>query len=137
MPFETVVAEVDGDAVGRLTLNRPEKLNALTSAMLREISACLAAWAHDPGVGAVIITGAGRAFSAAFDVEEFASAGLQEEVLASSTAYQRDVWALPKPTIAAVNGLAAGDFETCMAEEHDRAYRELVLSSPRWRKKAP
>jgi len=108
LPFETIVAEVDGGAVGRITLDRPEKLNALTCTMRREISACLAAWALDPGVGAVVITGAGRAFSAGFDVEEFANVELHEEILASSTAYHRDVWAFPKPTIAAVNGLAAG-----------------------------
>lgn len=244
MRFETIAAEVKGDAVGRLTLHRPEKLNALNSAMRREISTCLAAWAHDAGVGAVVIAGAGRAFSAGFDVEEFADAARHEEILASSTAFHRDVWAFPKPTIAAVNGLAAGggfdlatlcdlrlcaegawfshpelelgappiftplrwivgdgvardicltrrrltadealrfglvrqvvpssrlieesanlarlilqapsdalrfmkgqftssaryDFEACLAEEHDRAYRELVLPSPRWRKGVP
>jgi enoyl-CoA hydratase len=94
--------------VALLTLNRASKLNALDIEMRREISACLAAWSADPSVRAVVITGAGRAFSAGFDLEEFGRPELAEELLRSSTAYHRDVWYFPKPTIAAVNGAAAG-----------------------------
>jgi enoyl-CoA hydratase len=108
MPYQAIVAELGPAGIGRITLDRPDKLNALTAAMRREISSCLAAWAGDPAVRAVIFTGAGRAFCAGFDIEEFARADLHPEILASSTAYHGDVWRFPKPTIAAVNGLAAG-----------------------------
>lgn len=108
MSFQAILAEVDEGGVGLVTLNRPARLNALTVGMRREISACLAAWADDAAVHAVILTGAGRAFSAGFDLDELRREDLREEVLDSSTAYHRDVWYFPKPTIAAVNGLAAG-----------------------------
>lgn len=108
MNLREILVEVDASGVGLITLNRPTKLNALTIEMRREVSQCLTAWAGDPAVGAVIITGAGRAFSAGFDTEEFRQPRLHEEILRSSTAYHRDVWYFPKPIIAAVNGLAAG-----------------------------
>lgn len=108
MSFQTILAEVGPDGVGLLTLNRPERLNALTAAMRREVSACLAAWSDDPAVRAVVFTGAGRAFCAGFDLDEFRDPACHEELFRSSTAYHRDVWFFPKPTIAAVNGLATG-----------------------------
>jgi len=108
MPFHAITAAVEPDGVAIITLNRPDKLNALSIELRREISACLGAWRDEPAVGAVIFTGAGRAFSAGFDVEEFRQPARHAEILASSTAYHRDVWSFPKPTIAAVNGLAAG-----------------------------
>lgn len=108
MAYQLIEAQVDDTGVGLLTLSRPEKLNALTSAMRREISACLAAWGDDPAVGGVILTGAGRAFSAGFDLAEFEDPAGHAEVLASSSAYHLDVWRFPKPLLAAVNGLAAG-----------------------------
>jgi enoyl-CoA hydratase len=108
MSFQSIVTEVDPSGVGLLTLNRPNKLNALSIEMRREISTCLTAWARDPEVRAVVVTGRGRAFSSGFDIEEFRQPHLHEEILRSSTAYHRDVWYFPKPTIAAVNGAAAG-----------------------------
>jgi len=108
MTSQTIVTEVDSAGVGLITLNRPQKLNALTVEMRHEISDCLGAWAGEPAVRAVIITGAGRAFSAGFDTEEFRQVRLHAEIVRSSTRYHRDVWYFPKPTIAAVNGLAAG-----------------------------
>ncbi len=108
MSFHKIVAEVDSTGIGVVTLNRPGKLNALDIEMRREVSACLAAWSADPAVRATIFTGEGRAFSAGFDLDEFRQPSLHEELLRSSTAYHRDVWFFPKPTIAAVNGLATG-----------------------------
>lgn len=108
MTFRAIGAEVNPPGIGTITLRRPEKLNALTIEMRREISACLGAWAGDAAVQAVIFTGAGRAFSAGFDMAEFRQPDLHDEILRSSTLYHRDVWTFPKPTIAAVNGPAAG-----------------------------
>lgn len=68
--FETLLAEVDG-AVGRLTLNRPQKLNPLSFQALSEIAAA-ARWFDDqPAVKVVIVSGAGRAFSAGADLASF------------------------------------------------------------------
>jgi enoyl-CoA hydratase len=108
MTVQSMKAEIRPGGVGVLTLDRPAKLNALSIQLRREVSACLAAWAEDAAVGAVILTGAGRAFSAGFDLDEFRDPTLHAELLASSTRYHRDVWYFPKPIIAAVNGPAAG-----------------------------
>jgi enoyl-CoA hydratase len=108
MSFQSIQAEIRPGGVALLTLDRPAKLNAISIQLRREVSACLAAWAEDATVGAVIITGAGRAFSAGFDLDEFRDVALHAELLASSTRYHRDVWYFPKPVIAAVNGPAAG-----------------------------
>jgi len=108
MDFTCIEAERRPSGVGILTLRRPEKLNALSIDMRNEISRCLAAWRDAEDVGAVVFTGAGRAFSAGFDLDEFRREERFEELFESSARYHRDVWGFPKPTIAAVNGIAAG-----------------------------
>ena len=99
--------ETDG-AVGVVTINRPEKRNALSIRMRQEISACLHRWQSDDRVGVVIITGEGQAFCAGFDVEEFRQQELFYQILESSTHYHINLWSFPKPIIAAVNGAATG-----------------------------
>jgi enoyl-CoA hydratase len=80
--------------------------------MRHEISKCLNNWKTSPAVGVVVFTGAGSAFSAGFDLDEFRQPELFDELLDSSSRYHRDVWSFPKPTIAAVNGPAmAGGFD--------------------------
>ena len=73
-------------AVVTLTLDRPEKKNALSIALRDEVTAALGALAADPQVKAVVITGAGDVFSAGFDLDEFkqagADAGFRRRVLA-------------------------------------------------------
>lgn len=108
MGFQTITAEVRSDRIAIITLNRPEKRNALSIAMRREISACLAAWRDSDAIGAVIFTGAGAAFCAGFDLDEFKEPDLFAELFDSSASYHRDVWSFPKPVIAAVNGPAMG-----------------------------
>ncbi len=108
MDFRCIEAERRSSGVGILTLRRPDKLNALSIDMRNEISRCLASWRDANDVGAVVITGAGRAFSAGFDLDEFRRPERFEELFESSARYHRDVWWFPKPTIAAVNGVAAG-----------------------------
>ena len=61
--------------VGLVTLNRPEALNALNRATLDELVAAVSAMDADPGVGAVVITGSGKAFAAGADIKEMASQG--------------------------------------------------------------
>jgi enoyl-CoA hydratase len=96
------------EGVATLTLHRPDRRNALSIAMRREISDALAAWRDDPAVGAVILTGEGSAFCAGFDLDEFQQADLARQIRHSSARYHRVLWNFPKPTIAAVNGVALG-----------------------------
>ena len=99
-----------------LTLNRPEKRNALSVQLRDAISDALDELADDPAVKAVVITGAGPVFSAGFDLSEFTKAAEDEafgrELWASSDRYHETVLHFPLPTLAAVNGAAlAGGFD--------------------------
>lgn len=112
MSFETIMTEQNDAGIAILTLNRPDKRNAISIRMRREISACLKAWKDDPAIRAVILTGAGGSFTAGFDLGEFKKPALLQELYQTSSEYHRDVWYFPKPTIAAVNGPAlAGGFD--------------------------
>jgi len=114
MSDELVLKVEDGVAV--LTLNRPERLNALTRTMLSDLRTHLAALAEDPAVGCVVLTGAGRAFCSGGDVRvQAAAAGKSEQTpehradqLRASMEASRLLHDMPKPTIAMVNGVAAG-----------------------------
>src|SRR5574338_42551 len=108
MPYQTLRVEVRPDRVATLLLARPDRRNALSIGMRREISDCLAAWRDDERVGAVVISGEGSAFSAGFDLEEFERPEDFEALFETSSRYHRDVWAFPKPIVAAVNGPAMG-----------------------------
>jgi len=112
MKFSTLLVEKRSDGIGVITLNRPELRNAISIRMRHEISACLSEWEDDRDIGTVILTGAGAAFTAGFDLKEFKNPDLFDELFSSSARYHRDVWKFPKPTIAAVNGPAmAGGFD--------------------------
>ena len=101
----TILEEVVGTGV--LTLNRPEKRNALSRALRAEIVERLDELAKNDGVRAVVLTGGGPAFCAGFDRSEFAKGGM-EEVFAEAMEYHRRVYTFSKPIIAAVNGPALG-----------------------------
>jgi 2-(1,2-epoxy-1,2-dihydrophenyl)acetyl-CoA isomerase len=101
--------EVSRDgAVQTITLNRPDVLNAFNRALHKALREALK-YARDPEVRAVVLTGAGRGFSAGQDLKEFGEAGDVREALRES--YHPNVLAiraLEKPVIAAVNGVCAG-----------------------------
>jgi enoyl-CoA hydratase len=111
------VLRVDGpDArgVATLTLDRPEVKNALSIRLRDEIADALDALASDDASKVVVITGAGDAFSAGFDLKELAVAdpGFQTRLWESSDRYHRTVLQFPLPIVAAVNGVAlAGGFD--------------------------
>ncbi|MBK8227154.1 MAG: 2-(1,2-epoxy-1,2-dihydrophenyl)acetyl-CoA isomerase [Flavobacteriales bacterium] len=98
------------DGVATLTLNRPDKLNSFDRQMSEEVIHAFDGCAADSSVRAVLITGAGRAFSAGQDLAEAIAPGTKiEDIL--TTQYNpivRRIRALKKPVIAAVNGVAAG-----------------------------
>jgi 2-(1,2-epoxy-1,2-dihydrophenyl)acetyl-CoA isomerase len=114
MSEELLLAMEGGVAV--LTLNRPERLNALTRGMLSGLRTHLATLAEDPRVGCVVLTGSGRAFCSGGDVRvQAAAAGNSDQSpeqradqLRASMEASRLLHDMPKPTIAMVNGVAAG-----------------------------
>jgi enoyl-CoA hydratase/carnithine racemase len=110
--FETIQITERRDRIGIITLNRPDKRNAISIQMRQELSTCLNQWKRNDAVGAVIITGAGKAFTAGFDLSEFKKTEALFDLYHTSSQYHRDVWYFPKPIIAAVNGQAlAGGFD--------------------------
>lgn len=115
MPGDLIVTEEAGVAL--LTMNRPDSLNALGGTLLDELLAALTRIAADTAVGCVVLTGAGRGFSAGGDMKTRATGerpvldGTREQALMSLRARMeasRLLHEMPKPTIAMVNGVAAG-----------------------------
>ncbi len=112
-PTDDVIVEI-ADRLAVVTLNRPDKLNALSDAMIDATVACLRRCATDPDVGAVLLTGAGRGFCAGGDVGAMRGAGERatfEAYVDRQHEMHELAWLLatiPKVTIAAVNGPAAG-----------------------------
>ena len=110
MPFETIEYEVRG-AIAVLALNRPEKLNAITDALIDELNHALDLAEADEAVRVVVLHGNGRAFSAGFDLEGGTAAG---DLAFKRALLQKDFdiimrfWDCPKPTIAAVHRYCLG-----------------------------
>jgi enoyl-CoA hydratase len=108
---ELLVERVDG-GVAILTLNRPEKRNALSIDMRFELGSLFAELGADPDVGCLLVTGAGSAFSAGMDVTQFGGdLENRRRIVDSSIAAFGGLGRFPKPAVAAVNGPAiAGGF---------------------------
>jgi enoyl-CoA hydratase/carnithine racemase len=108
-PFATVRYQVRG-AVGIVSLDRPERLNAYDTAMRDDLHAVLGAADADPGIRVLVLRGRGPAFSTGGDLREFGSA--PSPYIARQVRWQRDVWGrllrLRAVTVAAVHGLAVG-----------------------------
>jgi len=108
MAYETLLVETDG-AVGIVTLNRPDALNALNRKLCAELMDVLAGWERDAAIGCVIITGAGRAFAAGADIKEMAPQSYMDVYLNDMfAAFETTISAFRKPIVAAVNGFALG-----------------------------
>ncbi len=112
--METLQLDMTG-RVARITLNRPRRLNAISRTTMSECRAVLDRLEADPAVAAVVIHGAGRAFSAGMDLKDDAAAATSgaegwRHVLTENLDFITRFWDFPKPTIAAVHGycMAAG-----------------------------
>jgi 2-(1,2-epoxy-1,2-dihydrophenyl)acetyl-CoA isomerase len=114
MAYEQIAVARD-DGVATVTLNRPDKLNALTAVMSDELLDVFTSAAEDDETRAVVVTGAGRGFCAGQDLTEFEAAyragerpDIREHLARSYHRLIPAIVATPKPVIAAVNGVAAG-----------------------------
>lgn len=110
MTYKNIIYEKQG-RIARLTLNRPEVLNALSNTLLDEMVAALIEAEQDEGVGVIIIKGAGRAFSAGYDIEpgkagEYGETPVLDDLLYLQGLDKRitAIWNLRKPVIAQVHG---------------------------------
>lgn len=113
--FKNLIWRIDG-GVGVVTLNRPDRLNAIDTATIGELDRVLSAAAEDSAVRALMITGAGRGFCAGADVKEWSASSSGDD----RSAVEGEDWPtrmhrvmarlywLPKPVVAAVNGVAVG-----------------------------
>ena len=111
MSYEHILVEIE-DGVGIVTLNRPEKLNAMNRRLVSEMHDAVKRFEADDGVGCIVLTGTGRAFSAGGDIHE----QLEDDSRYSDDELDRmrtrrgylDISIATKPTIGMMNGLAFG-----------------------------
>jgi enoyl-CoA hydratase len=123
---ETVLYKVEG-RVATLTLNRPDRLNAIVPALIADLDAALDRAQADDGVHALRLRGAGRVFCAGYDIDWGSEAMLEGEAdapwdpirdyqtMSRCKAYMR-LWESPKPVVAQVHGFCVGggtDFALC------------------------
>src|SRR5205807_1554294 len=102
-----ILLEVD-PPVGVITLNRPAVLNALSPAVIAEVTAALGELERDDSVRAVVLTGGPKVFAAGADIGDMAERGPVEQLARDQTGRWAGITAFTKPLIAAVNGYALG-----------------------------
>jgi enoyl-CoA hydratase len=107
MEYQQVLVGRDGP-VGVLTINRPKVLNALSPAVIAELTDALGRFDADPEVGAVVLTGGPRVFAAGADIGDMAERSPVEQLQRDQTGRWAAIAAFSKPLIAAVNGYALG-----------------------------
>ena len=107
MSYENILVETRG-AVGLVALNRPQALNALCDALIRELAQALDAFEADDAVGAIVLTGSDKAFAAGADIKEMQSRSFVVVYLGDFVKSWERVTLCRKPVIAAVAGYALG-----------------------------
>lgn len=105
--FENVLVEKDG-AVGVVTMNRPQALNALSYALVKDICLALEELEADPEIRAIVVTGGEKVFAAGADIKEMAERGPFDERIQERLVYRDRINGIAKPMIAAVSGFALG-----------------------------
>lgn len=108
MPDMLVLQERPVPGVLLLKLNRPDKLNALSKELLKELVDILSGAETDLEIGCVVLTGNGRAFSAGADISDMLERGVDSYLDPDRLARWHKIEAFSKPLIAAVNGFALG-----------------------------
>jgi enoyl-CoA hydratase len=109
MSYANLIFDI-ADRIATITVNRPDRLNALNDATMADLGAAIDAAIADDAVGVILLTGAGRAFVAGADISELASQSPLDAQRRARTGQQvfRRYETSPKPTIAVVNGFALG-----------------------------
>ena len=107
MSYETIIVETRG-YVGLIQLNRPQALNALNSALIRELSQAVDTFEADSDIRCMLITGSEKAFAAGADIKEMVDKTFNEAFLGNFMASWHCVAQARKPTVAAVAGFALG-----------------------------
>lgn len=136
MSWETVTLDKPEEGIGLLTFNRPRRANAMSQHMLRELDEACLAIAADDDIRCVVVTGAGNAFSAGFDLRDQADAmpsGVKDWVPLLEADFKgiMQFWNLGKPSVAAVNGPAlAGGFELMMGCDLAVAVESATFGEP-------
>jgi enoyl-CoA hydratase/carnithine racemase len=135
--YETLLLERDGPLTW-LTLNRPARLNAMNATLLGELSASLTFLADHEPTRVIAIRGAGRAFSAGYDIERDESAisehvDIVEDYVAHARHIERflQIWDHPKPVIASVHGYClAGATQLCVFCDITVVAEDAVIGLP-------
>jgi len=107
MAYENIIVESRG-RVGLIRLNRPQALNALNRALMRELGNAIADFEADAAIGCLIITGSDKAFAAGADIKEMAEKDFADVYFDDFCADWHQAAAARKPVIAAVSGFALG-----------------------------
>ncbi|MBV6450242.1 MAG: putative enoyl-CoA hydratase echA8 [Anaerolineales bacterium] len=107
MAYTSILVETRG-RVGLVTLNRPQALNALNHALMRELMDALDAFDKDDAIGAMVITGNDKAFAAGADIKEMADESALDMTRNDHIAVFGRIRTIQKPVIAAVSGWALG-----------------------------
>ncbi len=129
---ETITYRVE-NRVALITLNRPQVLNAMNKQLWLDLESAFKEARGDDGVRAVILTGAGRAFSTGADLKDSKGRSLEDyrEYLTLLQEITRMILRFPKPTIAAVNGYALGSgYELALACDLRIAAESAQFGSP-------
>ena len=103
MDFAYIKVETH-DRVGLVQLNRPKALNALNRPLMEEIVIALRSYDEDPNIGAIVITGDGRAFAAGADIKEMLEASSVQMLSNDTISLWDQVTDIKKPVLAAVSG---------------------------------
>ncbi len=134
MPFSQILFDTLGSGIAVVTVNRPEKRNALSSAVMAELSEAFDRIAADPAIRAAVLTGKGdKAFVAGADISELAelSPAAMRDFALRGQAIFRKLEKLGKPVVAAVNGAAlGGGLELAMACTVRFAAEDALLGQP-------
>lgn len=105
--YKTLLVETR-EAVGLITLNRPEALNALNSELIAELNCALAGFEDDDAIGCIVVTGSEKAFAAGADIKEMQSKTFMDVYQSNFIRQWETIAETRKPVIAAVGGFALG-----------------------------